>query len=83
MNLLAFMPLYDPLPAMFPGMSDHWLWLVLPLLLAISIIYKGTRLEDLRKLPAQSAIMTFQILLVMAVAAVLLDAVYWFMTRVV
>ena len=83
MTLLAFIPLYDPLPALFPGMSDHWLWCVLPLLLAISIIYKGTRLEDLRKLPAQAAVMTFQILVVMAVAAVLLDSVYWFMTRVV
>ena len=83
MNLLAFTPLYDPLSAMFPGMSDYWLWLVLPLLLAISIIYKGTRLENLRRLPAQALVMTIQILMVMAAAAILLDGLYWFMTRVV
>jgi hypothetical protein len=83
MMLLAFTPLYDPLPAIIPDMSNGWLWLVVPLLLAISIIYKGTRLDDLRKLPGQSFIMTFQILLVMGAAAVLLDGLYWFMTRVV
>jgi hypothetical protein len=81
--LLAFTFLYDPLTAILPGMSNYWLWLVLPLLLAISIVYKGTRVEDLRRLPGQSLIMTFQILMVMAAAAVLLDGLYWFMTRVV
>jgi hypothetical protein len=81
--ILAFVPLYDPLPAIFPDLSNYWLWFVLPLLFAISIIYKGTRLDDLRRLPGQSFIMTFQILLVMGAAAVLLDGLYWFMTRVV
>ena len=42
------------------------------LVLAISIVYKCTRIEDVRKLPAQAVIMTGQVLIVMVFTAVLL-----------
>jgi len=81
-NLLAFTPLYDPLPALYPGMSDQWLWMVLPLVVAISVVYKTTRLEHLKSLPRDAAIMSAQMLLVMAFAAVLLACGYWAYLRV-
>lgn len=76
-GLLAFVPLYDPLPALFPQMSDYWLWLVLPLVIAISIVYKCTRIESVRALPRESAIMSLQIMLVMAFAAAILAGGYY------
>jgi hypothetical protein len=75
-TLLAFTPFYDPLPALFPGMSDYWLWLVIPLVVAVSTVYKCTRIDDLRKLPAQAGILTFQLLLAMVICAILLAVGY-------
>ncbi|HVX84554.1 MAG TPA: hypothetical protein VH253_07035 [Phycisphaerae bacterium] len=79
--ILAFTPLIDPLTALFPHMDSFWLWLVVPLVIAISIIYKGTRMENLRKLPSHVFIMSFQILIVMIAAAILLDLFYSLMTH--
>jgi len=76
-TLLAFTPLYDPLFALYPGMSDYWLWLVIPLVVAISVVYKGTRVQSLKTLPKEAAIMSAQIVLVMAFAAVVLAGGYW------
>ncbi len=81
-HLLAFTPLYDPLPALYPGMSDQWLWMVLPLVIAISVVYKATRLERLKDLPRDAAIMSAQMLLVMAFAAVILASGYWAYLRI-
>ena len=76
-GLLAFTPLYDPLFALYPRMSDHWLWLAIPLVLAVSIVYKGTRVQSLKTLPKDAAIMCAQIVLVMAFSAVVLASGYW------
>jgi predicted exporter len=75
--VLAFTPLYDPLFALYPRMSDHWLWFVIPLVLAISIVYKGTRVQTLKTLPKDAAIMSAQIVAIMAFAAVALASGYW------
>jgi hypothetical protein len=80
--MLAFTPLLDPLPSLYPGMSDQWLWLVIPLVIAISIVYKCTRIESLRALPREAAIMSVQIVVVMVLAAVLLAAGYWGYLRI-
>jgi hypothetical protein len=79
--MLAFSPLFDPLPALYPWMSDYWLVLVVPLVIAISLVYKGTRVAELRKLPMQVLLLTTQILLLMVVAAVALDGLYWVWLR--
>ena len=76
-EVLAFTPLYHSLTALFPHMSDHWLWLVLPLVVAISVVYKATRVTTLKNLPKESGIMSVQILLVMGFAAVVLGCGYW------
>ena len=75
--LLAFLPLYDPLYALYPGMSDYWLWLVIPLAVAISVVYKGTRVDKLASLPKEAAIMCTQMLVAMTLAATLLALGYW------
>jgi hypothetical protein len=77
MNILAFIPLYDPLFALYPHLSEYWLWLVIPLVIAISVVYKCTRVADLRHLPRDAAIMSAQIVVVMAFAAVLLYIGYF------
>jgi hypothetical protein len=82
MMLLAFVPLYDPLPALFPNYDEYWLWLVVPLVVAISIVYKGTRIEKLRRLPWETVVMSVQILALMVVASIMLGAAYWAAIRV-
>ncbi|HVT80273.1 MAG TPA: hypothetical protein VHM90_06405 [Phycisphaerae bacterium] len=77
MTLLAFVPFYDPLPALYPGMSEQWLWLVLPLVIAISVVYKCTRINELKNLARDSAIMIGELIAVMALAAFVLAAGYW------
>ncbi|HVS71581.1 MAG TPA: hypothetical protein VHQ47_10030 [Phycisphaerae bacterium] len=79
--ILAFTPFVDPLSALLPHMDGYWLWLVIPLVVAISVIYKGTRLDNLRRLPGQVFIMSFQILVVMVAAAFLLDLFYALMVH--
>jgi hypothetical protein len=79
---LAFTPLFDPLPAIFPGMDDYWLLLVIPLVIAISVVYKGTRIKNLRTLPREATVMTTQILVLMVVAATALWGLYWVAVRV-
>jgi len=76
-HLLAFTLLYDPITAIYPGLSAYWLWLVLPLAAAISVVYKGTRVEHLKDLTLQAGIMTVQLILVMVLAAALLALWYW------
>ena len=77
MNMLAFTPLYDPLFALYPHLADNWLWMVLPLVIAISVVYKCTRVKTLKDLPRDAGVMCAQILVVMAFAAVVLACGYW------
>ncbi|MGN6370594.1 MAG: hypothetical protein ACTHN5_20265 [Phycisphaerae bacterium] len=79
---LAFTPLFDPLPALFPNLDEYWLFLVIPLVIAISLVYKATRLKELSTLPKHAAIMSVQILVLMTFAAILLAALYWSAVRV-
>jgi hypothetical protein len=82
MHLLAFTPLYDPLTAIFPGLSDYWLALVVPLVIAISLVYKCTRIEHLADLPKEAAVMSAQIIVVMLFAALILAMGYWGYVRI-
>lgn len=71
---MAWRPLLDPLPV-----DTYWLWLALPLVLAIAVVYKALKLEDLAKLPAQALFLAAQFVVLMAVAAVIL----WLITELV
>ena len=83
MNFLAFMPLLDPLTALYPNLSDAWLALVIPLIVIICIVYKTTREKELCKLPRAALVMSVQILILMALAAAALQGIYWLTIRVV
>ncbi len=80
--LLAFTLFYDPVTALYPNMDEYWLWLVVPLVIAVSLVYKCTRISSLRDLPRDIAIMSTQILIVMVIGAGLLAAGYWAYIRI-
>ena len=77
MHALAFVPLYDPLFALYPWISNYWVWLAIPLVVIISVVYKGTRVESMKGLAKEAAVMSTQLILVMAFAGVALAAGYW------
>ena len=81
-HLLAFTPLIDPLPALYPGLDDYWLWFVIPLVIAISIVYKGTRVATVSRLPKEAATLSAQILISMVLASIALYALTYFWLRV-
>ena len=80
-HLLAFTPLVDPLTALYPRLDDYWLWFVIPLVLAISIVYKGTRVATVKRLPAEASLMAAQILLLLLVASIALYGLTFFWLR--
>ena len=82
MWMLAFTVFFDPLTALFPGMDEYWLLLVIPLVVAISVVYKGTRMKELKMLPRDATIMSVQILFLMVFAAAALGGLYWVAARV-
>lgn len=57
----------------------QWPWLLIPLAVGISLVYKALKLEDLSQLPAQAAMMSLQIIVFMIGAAGLL----WLVTEMV
>lgn len=73
-GLLAYIPLLDPLP-----LDGWWLVLMLPLTLAISVVYKTIKLDDLDQLPRQAVVLWGQIVAFMILAA----AGLWLLTELV
>lgn len=67
---LAWRPFLEPLP-----LHEHWMWLLLPLTLIISLVYKTLKTEDLSKLAWQTLRLTITILVFMVIAAVVLWAI--------
>jgi len=74
MFTLLVVPFLAPLP-----LDRYWLLLLLPLVVAIAIVYKTIKLEDLSQLPRQAAFLTGQIVAFMVLAA----AALWLVTEVV
>jgi hypothetical protein len=71
---LAWTPLLEPMP-----LDDYWLFLLIPLAIAISVVYKAIRMDRLDPLPRNAAYMAAQILVFLVAAA----AVLWVLTRIV
>jgi hypothetical protein len=63
---LAYTPFLQPLPIAEAA------WLIVPLVLAIAVVYKALKLPDLRELPRQSLWMSVQLIGFMALAAMVL-----------
>ena len=62
----------NSLQVLWPRADNYQPWAVVPLVAAISVVYKGTKLPNLRQLPWAATKLTIQILVVMVVASVLL-----------
>jgi len=70
---MAWRPFLEPMPV-----DDLWLVLIVPLVLAIAVVYKVIRLRDLRGLPIQTVVLAAQIVVFMILAALIL----WVITEV-
>lgn len=71
---LAYRPFLDPLP-----LDTYWLMLLPPLALAIAVVIKTIRLQDLSQLPRQATLLAVQIVVFMGLAA----AGLWLLTELV
>jgi len=65
-------PFLDPLP-----LEEYFMLFLLPLIVVIAVVYKTIKLEDLSLLPRAAGILTVQIVVFMALAAVAL----WLVTE--
>jgi len=74
MWVLAYTPLVDPLPY-----EPYWLVLLLPLVLAIALVYKAIKSPTLATLPQQAVRLAGEILMFM----VLIAAGLWLLTTLV
>jgi hypothetical protein len=62
--ILAWRPFLEPL-----DLHDHWPWLMFPLVLVVSVVYRTLRTTDLDKLPGETLGLMAYILFWMVVAA--------------
>ena len=74
--LPAYRPFMQPLPVW-----DYWVWLLLPLSLAISVVYKSVRIDSMRRVPLEALRLAVWIVTVMAAAAVALLLLVRFLAR--
>jgi len=81
MMMLGYRPFFDSLELVIPHLSDYWLLTLVPLVVAICIVYKGTKVPAVAELPVAAGKMAVQILIAMALAAVALTAIYLLITR--
>lgn len=65
--LLAWRPLLDPI-----DIDRHWVWLLVPLVVAVALVYKTLKLPTLKHLAIETARLSLYILFLMLLAAVLL-----------
>lgn len=72
MWILAWKPFLQPLPV-----DDYWLLLLGPLVVAICLVYKAIKVENLDQLPRQTLNLTLQFVALMAIAA----AVLWVLSE--
>ena len=63
----SYRPFLSPLPV-----YDYWIWLLIPLCLGVSIVYKAIRCQTVREVPKEAALITLWILGGMAAAAAVL-----------
>ena len=61
----AWRPFLEPL-----DLHEQWMWLIIPVALAIAIVYKTLKLPDLRQLPWQAARLAAIIIAALIAAAI-------------
>jgi len=60
---LAWRPFVEPL-----NLHGQWLWLIVPLLFGVALVYKTLKLPSLRRLPIETLRLGVYILMLMVVA---------------
>ena len=68
----AYRPFMDPLPA---WQNTRWPWLLIPLCLAVSVVYKSARCKSMKTVFREAVGLTVTILLGMIAAAIVLAVV--------
>jgi len=68
--LVGYTPFLDPMP-----IHDWWFWLLLPLCLLFSIVYKAVKCESVKQVPKAALSIALFILAGMAAAAVVLTII--------
>ena len=71
--MIAYTPFVSPLPVW-----DYWPVLLIPLCVAIAVVYKAIRCESMTQVPWQSFVITLWILGGIAAAAVVLSVIVRF-----
>lgn len=69
MTPLAWTPFLDPIPV---WSSAVWPWLLLPLVAAVSIVYKSIKCRTMREVPREATVISVWIVLGMIAAAIVL-----------
>ena len=72
LSTLAYRPFLDPLPV---WQNSRWPWLLIPLCIGVSLVYKSARCKTMDRVPRETATITLMILLGMAAAAIVLAVV--------
>jgi hypothetical protein len=68
----AWTPFLDPIPV---WADSVWPWLLLPLAVAVSIVYKSIKCRSMRQVPREATVITVWIILGMIAAAIALAGV--------
>lgn len=71
-HLLAYTPFLDPIPI---WANSVWPWLLVPLTVAVSLVYKSIKCRHMHQVPREAAVITLWILLGMVAAAAILAGV--------
>jgi hypothetical protein len=71
---LGFRPFLDPLP-----IDRYWMLLLIPMVVAISVVYKTIKTDRLSKIPREASVLAAQIVAFMILAA----AALWLLTELV
>jgi len=66
---LAYRPFLDPIPV-WP--DAVWPWLLIPLCVAVSLVYKAIKCGSMKEVPREAAVITVWIILGMIGAAIAL-----------
>ena len=69
--VLAYRPLMEPLPYVWA----YWPWLLLPLCIAVAVVYKSIKCRSMKQVPREAAVITVWILAGLGAAAVSLWAI--------
>ncbi len=76
----AWTPLVDPLYQRVAHLSHYWMWLLIPLVLVIAVVYQTARKAELRQVPIAALWMSLKILAAFAVIGIGLELLYHYLT---